>query len=99
MAYDAFVSYSHADAEWVRTWLLPRLERAGLRICIDFRDFDVGVLSLENMSRAVDNSRHTLLVLTPAWIESEWTDYELLLTQVSDPAARRRRVLCLLLEP
>ena len=23
--YDVFISYSHADSEWVRGWLLPRL--------------------------------------------------------------------------
>jgi hypothetical protein len=45
---DAFVSYSHADADWVWKWLRPRLEEAGLRLCLDRRDFDVGVPSLEN---------------------------------------------------
>jgi hypothetical protein len=97
--YDVFISYSHADATWVREWLQPRLEAAGLRICIDWRDFDVGVPSLINMERAVDHSRHTLLVLTPAWVASEWTVFEQLLTQTADPAARRRRLLPLLLQP
>jgi len=97
--YDVFVSYSHTDKEWVHDWLLPRLEAASLRVCIDFRDFDVGVPSLVNMERAVDNSRRTLLVLPPAWVNSEWTDFEALLTQTTDPAARRRRLLPLLLQP
>jgi hypothetical protein len=77
---DVFISYSHADATWVREWLQPRLEAATLSTSIDWRDFDVGVPSLENMERAVDHSRHTLLVLTPAWVSSEWTAFELLLT-------------------
>lgn len=98
-AYDVFISYSHKDGEWVRGWLLPRLEDAGLRVCIDFRDFDVGVPCPINMERAVDNSRRTLLVLTPAWVESEWTDFEVLLTQTTDPAGRRRRLLPILLQP
>jgi DNA polymerase III delta prime subunit len=97
--YDTFISYSHADSDWVKGWLLPRLEQAGLRVCIDVRDFDIGVPSLVNMERAVDHSRHTLLVLTPAWVNSEWTEFEQLLTQTSDPAARRRRLLPLLLRP
>jgi len=96
---DVFISYSHADKEWVHGWLLPRLEAAGLRVCIDFRDFDIGVPSLVNMERAVDNSRHTLLVLSPAWVESEWTEFEALLTQTADPAGRRRRLLSLLFQP
>lgn len=96
--YDLFVSYSHVDGQWVRNWLLPRLEAAGLRVCIDFRDFDVGVPSLVNLERAVDNSRHTLLVLTPNWVQSEWTDFEVLLTQTTDPSSRQRRLLPLLLQ-
>jgi predicted NACHT family NTPase len=51
------------------------------------------------MERAVDHSRHTLLVLTPAWVNSEWTAFEGLLTQTTDPAARRRRLIPLLLQP
>lgn len=97
--YDVFISYSHADRTWVREWLQPRLEAAALRLCLDWRDFDIGVPSLENMERAVDHSRHTLLVLTPAWVASEWTAFELLLTQTADPAARRRRLLPLLRQP
>jgi hypothetical protein len=72
MPYDVFISYSHADQHWVRNWLLPRLEAAGLRVCIDCRDFEIGKSILDNIEWAVDNSRHTLLVLTPAWVASEW---------------------------
>lgn len=97
--YDVFISYSHADKAWVHSWLLPRLEAAGLRVCIDFRDFDIGAPSLVNMERAVDNSRRTLLVLTPAWVVSQWTEFEALLTQTIDPAGRKRRLLPLLLQP
>jgi hypothetical protein len=45
---DVFVSYSHTDTAWVWDWLRPRLEAAGLRVCLDPRDFDVGVPSLEH---------------------------------------------------
>ena len=97
--YDVFISYSHGDATWVWDWLRPQLEAAGLHVCLDRRDFDVGVPSLVNMERAVDHSRHTLLVLTPAWVASEWAAFEELLTQTADPAGRRRRLLPLLLQP
>ena len=42
---------------------------------MDFRDFDLGAPSLVNMERAVDASRHTLLVLTPAWVASELAEF------------------------
>ena len=96
--YDVFISYSHADRAWVWDELLPRLEGAGLRVCIDDRDFEIGVPSLINMERAVDNSRHTLVVLTPAWIESQWTEFESLLAGTTDPAGRRRKLIPLMLK-
>lgn len=96
--YDVFVSYSHADRVWVHDWLMPRLECSDLRACIDFRDFEIGLPKLDNMERAVENSRHTLVVLTPAWLQSEWAGFEALLTQTNDPVGRRRRILPLMLE-
>jgi tetratricopeptide (TPR) repeat protein len=97
-AYDVFISYSHQDADWVRGWLLPRLEDAHLRVCIDFRDFKIGVPSLVNMEHAVERSRRTLLVLTPNWVGSEWTNFEALMIQTQDPIGRARRMLPLMLE-
>ncbi len=97
--YDAFISYSRKDGDWVRQTLLPRLEGEGLRVCIDTRDFEVGAPSLVNMENAVEHSRKTLLVLTPAWVASQWTAFESLLLQTKDPAGRARRILPLLLKP
>jgi len=41
--------------------------------------------SLVSMERAVEDSRHTLIVLTPAWVESQWTEFESLLAGTADP--------------
>ncbi|HUW12775.1 MAG TPA: toll/interleukin-1 receptor domain-containing protein [Anaerolineae bacterium] len=97
--YDVFISYSDHDREWVQGWLLHRLEETGLRVCIDFRDFELGVASLVNMENAVERSRKTLIVLTPEWVESKWTAFESLLIQTDDPAGRRARMIPLRLEP
>jgi hypothetical protein len=96
--YDAFISYSHKDSAWVRGTLLPHLEGKGLCVCIDYRDFEVGAPSLVNMENAVKHSRKTLLVLTPNWIASEWTEFEALLIQTKDPASRGRRILPLMVQ-
>ena len=96
--YDAFISYSHKDSVWVRGTLLPRLEREGLRVCIDYRDFEIGVPSLVNMEKAVEQSRKTLLVLTPNWIASDWTAFEALLIQTDDPIGRGQRILPLMVQ-
>ena len=76
-----FISYSHYDKAWVHEWLLPRLEAAGLKVLIDTRDFTIGAPALVNIERAVESSQRTLLVLTPHWVASEWTNFESLLLQ------------------
>jgi len=96
--YDVFISYSHRDEVWVVSMLLPRLENAGLKVCIDFRDFEPGKPALLNMQDSIKTSRKTLLVLTPSWIKSEWTFFESLLTSTRDPAGLSRRAIPLRLE-
>lgn len=97
--YDVFISYSHKDETWVTETLLPTLEKTGLRVCIDYRDFVAGKPALINMQDAARKSRHTLLILTPDWVKSEWTLYESLLTRTSDPAGLQRRTIPLRLQP
>jgi hypothetical protein len=96
--YDLFISYSSKDRAWVRGELLPRLEASGLRACIDYRDFRLGAPIVNEMERAVLSSRKTLLVLTPYYLESAWTEFEALMLQALDPAARGRRLIPLLKE-
>ena len=96
--FDVFISYSHDDRAWVKKELRPVLEAAGLRVCIATRDFEVGVPKLVNIERAVDASRHTILVLTPAWVTSQSTEFESLLVGTSDPSGRQGRLIPLVLE-
>ena len=97
--YNVFISYSHADQEWVRNELLPRLEQAGLKAIIDYRDFEAGAPLVTEMKRAVKESRKTVVVLTQAYLNSAWTEFERSLAQMLDPGARRRRILPVLLKP
>jgi hypothetical protein len=96
--YDVFISYSHADEQWVEHTLLKTLEDAGLHACIDFRDFAIGRPSIINMQDAALQSRHTVLVITESWIKSEWTLFESLLTRTKDPAGLTRRTIPLRLQ-
>lgn len=96
--YDVFISYSHSDENWVTTILLPRLEKAGLKVCIDFRDFEPGKAALYNMRDASKRSHHSLLIMTPRWVNAEWTLYESILARTEDPAGLQKRTIPLLLE-
>ena len=97
--YDVFISYSHADSDWVFEWLVSRLKEAGIKVCTDRESFELGVPALINMENAVATSRHTLLVLTPAYLASEWTMYEQILTQTQDPIGLRQRTIPVLRQP
>ncbi len=96
--YDVFISYSSANKDWVRKDLLSALEKAGLKVCIDFRDFKAGKPAIKNMRDGILESRHTLLVLTEAYLKSGWTEFENLISQTLDPANQKGRVIPMLKE-
>ena len=96
--YDVFISYSHTDSDWVWDWLVPRL-KGRAKVCTDQESFELGVPALINMENAVATSRHTLLVLTPAYLASNWTMYEQILTQTQDPIGLRQRTIPVLRQP
>lgn len=93
-----FISYSSKDGDWVKNWLIPKLERAGIQVHIDFRDFKIGVPSIVNMEEAVKNCDKTLLLLTPQWLASDWTDFEAVMLQTSDPVGKKGTIVPLMLE-
>ncbi len=95
--YDVFISYSHQDAEWARSWLLPRLKQAGLRTCIDIENFTAGAPTIREVERATAESRKTLLVCSADYVASEWRELEGVLARTLDPSARQDRVIPLLL--
>lgn len=94
--YDVFISYSSQDKQWVRKDLLKRIEEAGLRAFIDFRDFRRGAPSIKEMERGVTTCRKTLLVLTPEYIKSGWCEIENIMLSTLDPANRSLRLIPLL---
>jgi len=97
--YDVFISYSSKDKAWVRGELLKRIEQAGLKAFIDFRDFIRGAPSIKEMERGVLTCRKTLLILTPDYIQSEWCELEGVMAQTLSPANRDLRVIPLLKTP
>lgn len=93
--YDAFVSYSSKDRHWVHRVLIRKLVDAGLKIAHD-KLFGPGGLSRANIEKMIDDSRHVILVLTPAWSKSRWTRAEYHHAEGGDPDGRDMRILPLL---
>jgi len=96
--YDVFISYKHEDIQWVQQELIPRLEEENFKICLDDVEFLAGGAAIVSMQDAVEQSRRTLLVLTPRYMMSHWTRFEMLATRTLDPDAMERRTIPLLVE-
>jgi hypothetical protein len=96
--YDAFVSYSIEDQAWVQDRLVPELEQAGLRVFASYRDARAGMPYIDSIEQAVEQSRHTIAVLTPAWVMNEWNAFAALQAHTRDPAALRRKLIPVLLQ-
>jgi hypothetical protein len=96
---DAYISYHRDDEEWTIEQLLPSLEAAGCRVLIDFRDFELGVPHVVNVERAVLAAPHTLAVMSPSWLVSNWHDFEVILASSRDPMGTIRKVIPIKLRP
>ena len=69
-AMDFFVSHADADTQWAE-WIAAELERAGYGVIVKAWDFRPGENSLSRHDEALATCRHTLCVLSPAYVESE----------------------------
>uniref|UniRef100_A0A8C4SCW4 TIR domain-containing protein n=1 Tax=Erpetoichthys calabaricus TaxID=27687 RepID=A0A8C4SCW4_ERPCA len=97
--YHAFISYSQHDFLWVENYLVPNLEKAGLKICIHQRDFVPGDWIIDNIINCVENSYKTLFVLSKNFVKSEWCNYELFFAQHRALSIKQDSLVFILLEP
>ncbi|KAG8226189.1 hypothetical protein J437_LFUL012471 [Ladona fulva] len=77
--YDAFVSYSGRDRQWVLRVLQPVLEECNQRyqLCLHDRNFPLGGIVTQNIVDSIDKSRKTLLILSKNFVESQWCCWEM----------------------
>lgn len=94
---DIFVAYSQADEEWTHSWLLRRLQQANLRVATQ-EAFIPGQPKVMNWERSLKESRHLLLVISPAWLDDNWQSFAAQLGHELDPDASQGRVIPLLLK-
>jgi TIR domain len=81
--FDVFVSYRQRspDQEWVRGPLYNTLGEAGLRMFIDVEQFRLGEPVIKEMARGVEESAYTIAIVTPAYLQSAFTEFENLISQ------------------
>ena len=95
--YDFFISYASINQVVVNT-LVERLKQDGFNVWLDVEQIVAGRTTLGQLIDGVVASRHMIACLSDAYIERDWTRYELDTNQTIDPANRRNRTIPVLVE-
>lgn len=80
-----FVSYAHADGEWVWMRLKPCLEAGGAEVLIDRERFRAGQAVFDQMDATQDRADVQLLVVTKAYLASKACSHEMARAVALDP--------------
>lgn len=95
---DFFISYSSADQQWAE-WIAWQLERANFTTVIQAWDFRPGSNFVIEMDKAAGSAKRTLVVLSPNFNASKFTQPEWAAAFAKDPTGEHRTVLPVLVAP
>lgn len=95
--YDLYISYVPADREWIEADMLPALRRAGLFVLTDDQ-FAIGARRIEEMERAIRQSRRTLICVSEEYLASPMAQFVETLAQSYGSEQGSWQVIPLLLE-
>ncbi|KAH3696185.1 hypothetical protein DPMN_083650 [Dreissena polymorpha] len=98
--WDAFISYrsNTPDEDYVIHTLFPKLTREmGFNVNVHYKDFIPGNEITNNIIYAVENSRRTILVVSPHYLTSNFTKMEWQLAQ-QKMLERKNKIIPILLE-
>src|SRR5512139_1673013 len=106
--YDVFVSYAEADRAWVEGYLFDALGCGGRKDeggegpplrCHSELAFTLGAPRLAEFERAIRQSRHVLLIVTPAYLSDNANEFTDLLAQSYGLETATWPVIPLMLRP
>lgn len=99
LLYDLYISYHSQDQRWVDGYVLPQLDAVGFHTAINHRITTFNEPYWTSIERAVQHSRHILIVITPSWVAEEWVAFERMLKRTHAPEERLYNIVLLVLQP
>ena len=97
--YHLFIAYHEDNLSWVENIVkVLESEPYSFKCCYAQRDFDVKSTAVQNILCSAMLSQHTVVVLTPGFVEDVWGDYEEGLSHLTTVTLPRQRVIPVLLE-
>jgi Leucine-rich repeat (LRR) protein len=76
--YDCYVVYSYDDINWIKTFLIPNMEDVyNRRLCINDRDFPIGVGLSNHMINSIESSRAVLFIISDNFTRDKWCHFQL----------------------
>ena len=105
--FDAYVSYSSKDIQWILHKLLPALgtkdvfkrsrsEEGRFLFCLKDFHFVVGIPIVDNVIRSVDNSRCIIIFVTKSFIRCKWSRFEANYIQSNSLSVKCKKVVLVL---
>jgi hypothetical protein len=89
---DFFISYTKADKAWAE-WIAWTLEEVGLSVIIQAWDFRPGGNFVLDMQRSASGAEKTIVLLSPAYLQSEYTQPEWAAAFAQDPKGTARKLI------
>lgn len=94
---DFFISYNSADKNWAE-WVAWQLEDAGYTVEIQAWDFKAGSNFVIKMQEATSKSKKTIAVISPEYLNADFTQPEWASAFVQDPKGENRILIPILVK-
>ena len=89
---DFFISYNHRDCAWAE-WIAWELEKNGFTVVIQAWDFGAGSNFVIEMDAALRDAQRVIAVLSPNYLESNFTLSEWAAPFSNDPKGKGRKLI------
>jgi len=99
VSYDSgavYISYSPEDIDWAEDELRPLLEKSHIKV-LTSEDLITGAVTSLSRERVIEDTRRTIVVLSPEWVADQWNGFEADILIHTDPTAMTRKLLPVLL--